>query len=523
LDYKVCIPTAGTGSRVKELTAHLNKSLIPIANKPVIARLVEKFPADVEIVVGVGYRKDLVQDFLEISFPDRRFVFVDVDPFEGPGSGLGHTLRACSPHLQCPFVFASCDTIVAEPIPEPDVDWMGFASEGDPDVYRTLRLADDQVVEICEKGATGNVRPYIGLAGIHDFATFWERMASGDEAIGEGESFGLRALTGTGIAAHEFTWHDTGNPESLAAARAYYERDTDPNILPKVDEATWFVGGGVIKFATDEKFIANRVLRSAMLEGFSPPVVESRRNFYRYDKVEGDTLSDVVNVPLFEKFLQRCTDIWTPAELDEKGQADFQALCMDFYRRKTMDRTQQFFSRFELTDQPETINGVHVPALADVLARVDWDMLAAGTPARFHGDLHLENVLYNPTTDGFTYLDWRQDFGGHLSVGDVYYDLGKIRHGLIVSHPIIMKDGFRVDHRDGAVDFDLYRSAMLVECDEAFSAFLDAQGYLPSKVDVLTNLIFLNIAALHHYPYSHLLFSLGKKGLWDTLSAQQVT
>ena len=40
----VCIPTAGTGSRLHKLTANQNKSLITVANKPVISHIIEKFP-----------------------------------------------------------------------------------------------------------------------------------------------------------------------------------------------------------------------------------------------------------------------------------------------------------------------------------------------------------------------------------------------------------------------------------------------------------------------------------------------
>ena len=33
------------------------------------------------------------QQYLEISHPKTKFKFVNIDKFDGPGSGLGHTLR----------------------------------------------------------------------------------------------------------------------------------------------------------------------------------------------------------------------------------------------------------------------------------------------------------------------------------------------------------------------------------------------------------------------------------------------
>jgi len=50
-----------------------------------------------------------------------------------------------------------------------------------------------------------------------------------------------------------------------------------------------------------------------------------------------------------------------------------------------------------------------------------------------------------------------------------------------------------------------------------FERFIIKEGYDYRKVQYLTYLIFLNIAALHHYPYGLLLFHLGKLGLWKLL------
>jgi hypothetical protein len=57
----------------------------------------------------------------------------------------------------------------------------------------------------------------------------------------------------------------------------------------------------------------------------------------------------------------------------------------------------------------------------------------------------------------------------------------------------------------------------LVEDKRDFVNFLRESGYDIKKVEILTALIFLNIAALHHYPYSELLFYLGKTSLSEAL------
>jgi aminoglycoside phosphotransferase (APT) family kinase protein len=138
-------------------------------------------------------------------------------------------------------------------------------------------------------------------------------------------------------------------------------------------------------------------------------------------------------------------------------------------------------------------------------------------PVRLHGDLHFENILFDRASERFTLLDWRQDFGGILEYGDIYYDLAKLKHGLIINHELITQNHFQVVHEGNEVKFEFLRKSMLVECENEFDLFLEREGFDVQKVAILTSLIFLNIAPLHHYPYNWLLFYLGKSGLAKTL------
>lgn len=191
MSYRVCIPTAGTGSRLGSLTKFINKSLVGIANRPTLSHLIEQFPADTEFVITLGHMGHLVREFVELAYPERQFFFAEVDPFEGPGSGLGLSLLACKQHLQQPFVFMSCDTLVKEPIPAPVENWMAFSELADLLLYRTLAIEGEQVAAICEKGVgKGDThKAYIGLAGIQDYQSFWAAMQNGgSEAIETGEA-----------------------------------------------------------------------------------------------------------------------------------------------------------------------------------------------------------------------------------------------------------------------------------------------------------------------------------------------
>jgi len=351
--YKVCIPTAGTGSRLGELTRYLNKSLVGIANRPAICHLIEQFPCDAKFVIALGHKGQLVQEFLTLAYPDRHFDYAYVDPYEGEGSGLGLSLLACKDFLREPFIFISCDTLVDEPIPAPDRNWMGFAEVQELKSYRTVETANHHIVEICEKGmgTAPTHKAYIGLAGVLDYESFWVSMvAGGTEAVEIGEAYGLRALLTKGIESKGFTWHDTGNISTLTATREHYFEHDAPTILDKANEAIWFVGDQVIKFSDDQKFIENRVKRAAELREFIPGITGSGANMYRYSKVAGEVFSKAVNLPLFDKLLQCSNKFWALKNLNAEDQKSFGETCMRFYRDKTYERIELFYKNFEKSD-----------------------------------------------------------------------------------------------------------------------------------------------------------------------------
>ena len=109
-------------------------------------------------------------------------------------------------------------------------------------------------------------------------------------------------------------------------------------------------------------------------------------------------------------------------------------------------------------------------------------------------------------------MDWRQNFGAlGKEYGDVYYDLAKFLHGLIVSHDIVSKNGFYYkQEKDGKIFIDIDRPFVNVESEQVLHEWCSHQDYDFEHIKLLTALIYLNICGLHEYPYSGFLFYLGR-------------
>ncbi len=520
--YKVVIPSAGKGTRLKDLSKHINKALVSVNQKPSISYVVEKFHEDIEIVIPLGFKGSDIRDFLEIAYPNRKFTFVDVDIFEGPGSGLGYSLLKCEEFLQCPFIFVPNDSILEEEIPEPDSNWMGYSSLHTSEEYRSISIMDGNVDNILPKGSSGEIFPYIGLCAIKDYELFWEYMNEGKSkgSIEIGESYGLKMLlSNSNIKAKKFTWHDTGNLAALDNAKRLLPKNKiNAHILDKPDEAIWFCQDKVIKFHIDENFIADRVKRSHNLGEFVPKIIDNSKHMYSYDIVEGNVLSRNPAPKIFKNFLNFMVDFWSKPDSKSFEIQQFYEGCTNFYKVKTYERIELFLKRFEVIDRKITINGEKVPEYKQVLDLLDWDEISKGVPVRFHGDLHFENILCtNDKTRPFCLLDWRQNFAGDIHIGDIYYDLAKLNHGLIISHEIINNNQFDISVHADSVSFDFHRKNLLFECQEILKEWVRDNEYDWNKVKNMTNLIFLNIASLHDHPYSLLLYYYGLSSLWNDL------
>jgi NDP-sugar pyrophosphorylase family protein len=522
MKYKVLVTTSGIGSRLGELTKFTNKSLVRIGKKPAISYIVELYPPSVPIVVTLGYYGAQVRDFLTLAYPSRKFIFVEVKKFEGKGSSLLYSMIKAEKYLQTPFIYHACDTIVSDKVPQPSHNWIGgFRGKGSSQ-YASFDVLDNEVQEIYDKGTMEPDYLHIGLVGINDYKEFWKKAKHiYKERPNDGSNndvFVIRKMLEEGVTfkIKRFReWHDTGNVESLLLARK--DLDESSFVLEKIDESIFLFDKFVIKFFADEKIALNRVKRAGELGNLVPKIIGAKGNFYKYSFVKGRILSEVFNPDDFGKFL-----IWSKTKLwkskKEVSDKEFKDICKDFYYNKTLNRVEKFLSNRSMKDATHIINGRSIPTVKEMLQTIDWGSLCTTEQSMFHGDYILDNILR--TKRGYSLLDWRQDFGGLLKSGDLYYDLGKLNHNLTVNHDLINKNLFTIRVRKDGIICDVLRKNNLVDCEKVFWEFVKKNGYDGKKIKLITSLIWLSMSPLHTHPFDLFLFYFGKYNLWRATNEQ---
>ncbi|MBU1203295.1 hypothetical protein KKH39_04625 [Patescibacteria group bacterium] len=524
VNYKVLIPAASASRHLGDLVKYTNHSLIRIGKKPTLSYIIEAYPKDITIVIAIGYFGEQIKDFVKLAYPDRRFEFVEVDKYEGPGSSLGYSMLKAKDKLQCPFIYHAGDTIVNDEIPKPDTNWIaGFQSDNTAN-YASLNIVGEKVIHINDKGSTdyGYIHSvHIGLVGINDYVKFWttlENLYSQDKNSRTlGDMGVINEMLGNQSVFHfkPFnSWFDVGNIDAINQVR---KKIHDPFfILDKLAESIFIFDNFVIKFFHNKQDVEDRVARAKILKAVIPEIEGVQGNFYRYKYVDGRLLSRVITPPEISKFFKWAEkNLWIDSN-NKLSSEEFKTKCYDFYYNKSLERIQQMIQSANIEDKQDIINGEEVPSIKEMFEQLDFDWLTDGKYSNFHGDFVLDNIL--KTDKGYCLLDWRQNFGGLLDGGDKYYDLSKFNHNLVVNHDVINNNLFTIDIDElGKVNCDIMRRHNLVVCQETFHRWLEDNDYDLKKVKALTALIWLNMSPLHHHPLNLFLYYFGKLNLWRSL------
>lgn len=93
---KAVIFAAGEGKRLHPLTLERPKPLVEVLGKPLIQHIWEIIPGTIdEVVVVIGYKREMMRDFLGEEFLGKKVTYVEQDE----PLGTAHALKLCKPYL----------------------------------------------------------------------------------------------------------------------------------------------------------------------------------------------------------------------------------------------------------------------------------------------------------------------------------------------------------------------------------------------------------------------------------------
>lgn len=97
----IFIPAAGIGERMRPITAHIPKSLLPIAGKPIMERIIEKvslLPAK-HIGINLHYRGAVIKEWIKSSAFREKILLFPEDPILGTGGALKNAEKFLSENI----------------------------------------------------------------------------------------------------------------------------------------------------------------------------------------------------------------------------------------------------------------------------------------------------------------------------------------------------------------------------------------------------------------------------------------
>jgi NDP-sugar pyrophosphorylase family protein len=522
---KVCILTAGIGSRLEERTKYFNKALLRVGNKAVISHTIDHFDDDTEFVIGLGYKGNIVKQYLELAHPQKKFTFIEIDKYSEPGAGPGYAMLKCEEELRCPFFFVSCDSLISWDfacINAQSKSWAGWDHIEDPTQYCTIEENSGKIEKIIDKKTFGTDKAFVGVAFIKEYEEFWALLHQQKPTVNEEIQVAPAILNMSNMHAHHVTWYDTGSKEGLLEARNHFKGLQN---LDKLDEELYFIDKYVVKYFHNSSISNNRVARTKIMGSTVPEIIAHSNNFYKYNFVSGRDLFKIENPQdiILDLLNYAQENLWSKtASLDDVDKKIFKDVCKKFYYDKTLMRLEKLYSKIDLKERDNIINDQHIPPLNQIFCRVNWDWLADGVAAKFHGDFNFSNIVYGENK--FKFLDWRQDFGGSIEYGDIYYDFAKMYHSFLFPHPSVKAGKFYVykrPHKD--LGWEKIKTFVEVpyhieKCKDIFEEFLVDNGYNLWKTKILTAIVLLNMSPLHESPMDEYLYYFAKSYLHEVLS-----
>lgn len=186
-EFTAIIPAAGKGVRLMPYTAHMPKTMISVAGKPILGHILDQVESlgIKKAVFIVGYKKEAIIEFVRVRYPHLETVFVE----QPEPRGLGHAVYLAKDAVSGPCFILLGDTIVdgdLKPLVFGGQNAVGIKAVADPSRFGIVDLKDGNIVSFEEKPE----RPKSNLAiiGAYSFLDSAQLFDALEEVIRSGKT-----------------------------------------------------------------------------------------------------------------------------------------------------------------------------------------------------------------------------------------------------------------------------------------------------------------------------------------------
>ena len=226
---KAIIPAAGIGTRLRPHTYTLPKALLYVAGKPIISHILDDvIPLGVSsIVLIVGYKGDLIEEYVRKRYPDIKVEFVEQEERKGIGHAVSLTRELADAGE--PLLIILGDTILKSDLAsvvKSKTNVLGVKEVADPRRFGVCELKNGFITRLVEKpedppSNLALVGMYFLLDSKPLFAALEEEISQGIMNHGEyqiTDALQMMIEKGQKFTAHTIDeWFDCGKPEAMLA------------------------------------------------------------------------------------------------------------------------------------------------------------------------------------------------------------------------------------------------------------------------------------------------------------------
>jgi hypothetical protein len=493
--------------------------LIPVMRTIALKKILETYvDAFDNAYVGIQESADATIDYFKF-FPDQKVKLVKLSESESISDTI-EKIAECNPKIKdAPIILNFADTIVKD-LDKALIgkDFISYAETVETERWTLFKEKNGEITEISDKKYQLNGAQWKTFVGVWGFSNATRLLELIHQENCRDKSTGFYRALSQYADEHPLKmveseeWVDLGHVDNYYAAR---KKEINTRYFNRihVNEAT----GTVIKTSTNYEKLRNEInwyiTIPKILKYYTPtifsfslshlkPFVEME--FYSYPSLDDYFVYAKVDLDTWEKIFTKLFSILGVASKYTVKDNDIKLDLKNMYLDKTIDRLELFSKEnpalYSLGNDA-VVDGKKLVGLKEVVKSLpnlieQFRLYDAEQLQVIHGDLCLNNILYDNKHGIIKLIDPRGEFGRHSIYGDVYYDLAKLAHSILGFYDLIMFDQFKFE--SGTNQKILWRSSPYnVMLGKIFQKHIKKAGFDLSKIRFAESLLFLSMLPLH--------------------------